>query len=203
MLLPVPILPPVPVLCMNEAAVKAALYQTELAKLLSIDPETRIVEEMCILGGKVRVDVCAINGFLHGYEIKSGSDNLERLPRQQDYYNKVFDKINIVADEKHVEKAVKIVPKHWGLISASKRFDGGCFLEEIWPARQNLEIDASALVQLLWRDEVLSILKVNGLARGLSQKSRRYLWKVMCRELDLLTIKASVRNCLKYRLDWR
>lgn len=187
---------------MNEAQIKAALYQSELARLFSDDPSTRVVEELCILGGKVRVDVSAINGQLHGYEIKSAADNLERLPRQQKHYNKIFDRITLVADEKHVVQAVKIVPPFWGLIAARSTPDG-VILNEIWPARQNYEVDPNALVQLLWRDEVLSILKVNGIARGLYKKSRKYLWKVMTSRLDLPIIQSSVRNCLKYRLDWR
>lgn len=187
---------------MNEAEVKKALYKSELSKLLTDDPSTRIVEEFCILGGKVRVDISAINGQLHGYEIKSSADNLERLPRQQKFYNQVFDKISIVADEKHVVKAVKIVPPCWGLISATN-MPHGVYLEQIWPARQNFDVDASALVQLLWREEALTILRVNGKGKGLSAKSRKYLWKAIVSELDLATIKSSVRNCLKYRMDWR
>lgn len=187
---------------MNEAQIKKALYDFELTRLCMEDPSTRIVDEFCILGGKVRVDVSAINGQLHGYEIKSASDNLDRLPRQQDYYNKVFDRITLVADEKHVEKAVKIVPPFWGLIAARSTPDG-VVLREIWPARQNLQVDSNALVQLLWRDEVLSVLRVNGIGKGLYKKSRKYLWKIMTSKLDLATIQSSVRNCLKYRLDWR
>jgi hypothetical protein len=186
---------------MNEADIKQALWATELNRLRQEDPTTRIVEEFCILGGKVRVDVCAINGQLHGYEIKSSVDNLSRLPRQQEYYNQVFDKITIVADEKHVHEAVKLVPPCWGLISASSSRDG-TRLEEIWPARQNFEVDASALVQLLWRDEVFSILKANGIRHGIWKKSRKHLWKIMTSRLELDTIKSCVRNCLKYRTDW-
>lgn len=187
---------------MNEADIKAALRETELKRLCLDDPSTRVVEEFCILGGKVRVDIAAINGQLHGYEIKSGVDNLDRLPKQQRFYNRVFDRITIVADEKHVEKAVKLLPQCWGLISVSRGFKG-VRLEEIWAARQNYEIDAEALVQLLWREEALSILKVNGFGRGMSNKSRKYLWKVIVTQLELPIIKSSVRNCLKYRLDWR
>lgn len=187
---------------MNEADIKQALYKTELAKVTIEDPSTRIVEELCILGGKVRVDVSAINGQLHGYEIKSSVDNLVRLPRQQKYYNQIFDRITIVTAEKHVTKAMKIVPQCWGLIAASS-MPHDTVLEQIWPARLNFDTDAEALVQLLWRDEALSILRVNGIGHGLSQKSRKYLWKVMVTCLDLPTIKSGVRNCLKYRMDWR
>lgn len=187
---------------LNEAQIKEALYKHDLARLCSDDPSTRIVEEFCILGGKVRVDVGAINGQLHGYEIKSAADNLDRLPRQQKYYNKIFDRITLVADEKHVVEAVKIVPPFWGLIAARSTPDG-VVLNEIWPARQNFEVDANALVQLLWRDEVMSVLRVNGISRGLYKKPRKFLWKVLTSRLELPAIQSSVRNCLKYRVDWR
>lgn len=186
----------------NEAQIKAALYQYELSRLYADDPTTRVVEEFCIVGGKVRVDVSAINGQLHGYEIKSAVDKLDRLPRQQQYYNKIFDRITLVADEKHVVQAVKIVPPFWGLIAARSTSDG-VVLNEIWPARQNFEVDPHSIVQLLWRDEAMSVLKVNGIARGMYKKSRKYLWKVITSRLDLPVIQSSVRNCLKYRVDWR
>ena len=187
---------------LNEAQIKKSLYEFELARLCQDDPSTRIVEEFCILGGKVRVDVSAINGQLHGYEIKSAVDKLDRLPRQQQFYNKIFDRITLVADEKHVVEAVKIVPPFWGLIAARSTPEG-VVLREIWPARQNTQVDPAALVQLLWRDEALSVLRVNGIGRGMYKKSRKFLWKMMTSNLDLATIQSCVRNCLKYRLDWR
>jgi hypothetical protein len=187
---------------MNEAEIKRELYKTELARLCQEDPSTRIVEEFGILGGQVRVDIGVINGQLHGYEIKSSVDNLARLPRQQSYYNQIFDRITIVADEKHVARAVKLVPSCWGLISASATAQG-VQLAEIWPARQNYQVDTDALVQLLWREEVLSILKSRGIGSQLNYKSRRQLWKLMTGRLEPATIKACVRHCLKYREDWR
>ncbi len=93
------------------------LYRTEIKKVLGEHPNSRVVDELELLRGVVRVDVAVISDTLHGYEIKSASDNLIRLPNQQEHYRKVFEKMTLVADEKHVEHAVKIVPDCWGLIS--------------------------------------------------------------------------------------
>ena len=32
------------------------------------DPETCIVEELCVPGGRARIDLVVVNGVLHGYE---------------------------------------------------------------------------------------------------------------------------------------
>jgi hypothetical protein len=44
------------------------------------DQDTRIVEEMGVWSGSVRIDIAIINGHLSGYELKSDRDTLERLP---------------------------------------------------------------------------------------------------------------------------
>ena len=73
------------------------------------------MDEFAILEGSGRIDVAVVNSKLHGYEIKSAVDTLERLPSQQESYSKVFDRITLVADERHIPEAVKILPPWWGL----------------------------------------------------------------------------------------
>ena len=51
--------------------------------MLGENPNSRVVDELELLRGVVRVDVAVISDTLHGYEIKSASDNLIRLPNQQ------------------------------------------------------------------------------------------------------------------------
>src|SRR4051812_34115152 len=62
-----------------------------------------------------RADVAAVNCSLRGYEIKSENDTLNRLPLQIPFYDRVFDFSVIVAAEKHLKYARKIVPQHWGI----------------------------------------------------------------------------------------
>src|SRR5262245_4058494 len=103
---------------LKDSDIRSALHQTEIQRLLQDDPYSRVVDELGIFEGACRVDVAVINGSLHGYEIKSSADTLERLPAQQSYYNQVFDRITLVADACHIEQAMQIVPPFWGLIVA-------------------------------------------------------------------------------------
>jgi hypothetical protein len=45
-------------------------------------PSTLILEELGLKHGAARIDIAVVNGDLHGYELKSDSDTLSRLPRQ-------------------------------------------------------------------------------------------------------------------------
>lgn len=187
---------------MKEHDVLSLLYQTEIKKILSEKPATRIVEELVLLRGKARVDLAAINDSLHGFEIKSASDNLDRLSTQQAAYRKVFDRMTLVADERHVEHAVKLLPNCWGLITVAMR-DGKPFANEIWPPMRNAELDRTALAQLLWRDEAIELMEYFGLARGMRDKPRKTLWKTLARELSTEELRTFVCYKLRTRKDWR
>lgn len=188
---------------MRELEVRRALHNTEVRRLLEEDPSSLVVDELGLFEGKYRIDVAVINRKLHGYEIKSKLDNLDRLPTQQGSYSRIFDRMTLVADEKHVAKAVEIVPPWWGLTAVSMR-DGVPHLNEIWPSRQNLNVEPHALCQLLWRDECLQVLKDLGLATGIIRtKSRKLMWKVLAKVLEPDELKATVHRTLKARDGWR
>jgi len=186
---------------MKEPDVRKLLYQTEIRKICRESPVTRVIDEMPVLRGAVRVDVAVINDSLHGYEIKSGSDRLDRLPAQQAGYRKVFDRMTLVADERHVEEAVKLVPRCWGLIAVGQR-DDRPYANEIWPALRNTELDPLALAQLLWREEAMELMEYFGLARGLSKKPRKFLWQTLARELTVPQLQAFVCYKLRMRKGW-
>ncbi|WP_168198409.1 sce7726 family protein [Crassaminicella thermophila] len=54
------------------------------------DPTTKLIHEMDVCFGTSRIDIAVINGKIHGYEIKSEQDTLDRLPAQIESYNKIF-----------------------------------------------------------------------------------------------------------------
>lgn len=85
----------------------------------SHDANTRIVEEMGIWSGSVRIDVAVINGELHGFELKSDRDTLARLESQAELYNQVFDRVTLVVGERHLDKAVSKIPDWWGVTCAA------------------------------------------------------------------------------------
>ncbi len=187
---------------MKESDVRNLLYRTELKRIKTEQPASRFVDELVLLRGLVRVDVAVINDSLHGYEIKSEADNLERLPAQQAAYRKVFDRMTLVADEKHVQQAVKILPACWGLIAVGVK-EGKPHANEIWPAIRNRELDRLALAQLLWREEAIELMDFFGLARGFRDKSRKVLWQALAKNLTTEELRSFVCYKLRTRKDWR
>ncbi len=187
---------------MHDADIRKILHEVEMKRICALDPSTRVIDELGIFEGKFRIDVAVVNGFLHGFEIKSAEDNLLRLESQQAAYNKVFDKLTLVADEHHVEEAMKVVPPWWGLMVAGTR-NGSPYVDEIWAPRLNPEVDANAICQLLWKEEALSILSQRKLSSGLRTARRRVLWETLTFSIELNELKEIVRDTLKNRENWR
>lgn len=186
----------------RDQEIRLALHAEWIKPRYLLDPASRSVDELVLMRGKHRVDVAVLNDEFHGFEIKSASDNLERLPAQQNCYSKVFDRISLVIDERHVERAVAIVPPCWGLL-AVRRAPQGTVIDEIWPARRNFKLDPHSLAQLLWRDEAIQILAERNLARGFRSKPRKLLWKAVAEKLSLEDLRNAVREAMKARTDWR
>ena len=173
-----------------------------LAKEHLHDSNTRVIEEFGLCQGSARVDVAVINGSIHGYEIKSERDTLYRLPRQQNIYNKVLDSITLVVSNKHLKKAEKEVPIWWGLCEA-QHIEDNVSIQIIRPPKKNKNIDPSALVQLLWRDEALGILTARNLQKGVVSKSREIIWDRILDNLSLDELRSEVRSHVKARQHWR
>lgn len=179
---------------------KAAL--TMLAARHQGDSTTRIVEEMGIWSGSVRVDIAVINGSLSGYEIKSDRDTLGRLPLQQDLYSRVFDSVELIVGRRHVEKATALVPGWWGVTLATDGYDGKVDLASVRPAGSNPTIDPFLVAQLLWKDEAIAILDGQGLARGWKSKRAKLVHQHLAASVPLDELRMHVRTSLKNRTEW-
>ena len=187
---------------MHDADIRKILHEVDLKLICALEPTTRVIDELGIFEGKFRIDVAVVNGFLHGYEIKSAEDNLDRLQAQQAAYNKVFDKLTLVADEHHVKEAMKVVPPWWGLMVAGMR-NGAPYIDEIWAPRLNPQVDPFAICQLLWKEEAMSILQERKLSAGLGTSRRKVLWEKLTLSMDLNELREIVRETLKNRGNWR
>lgn len=175
-----------------------------LEKLSTVhqDDDTRIINELVVCGGQSRVDVAVVNGVLHGYEIKSESDTLIRLESQMADYNKVFERITIVAADGYVPKIKDIVPDWWGIIKVQNK-RGNVVLKQVKKGRKNPSLDALSLVQLLWKDEALDVLKEKGLHRGFLSKPRTVLFERLVEYIPLNELVTIVNRKLKSRTGWR
>ncbi|MCA9815850.1 MAG: sce7726 family protein [Cyanobacteriota/Melainabacteria group bacterium] len=190
-------------LIMKEEAVREALHTFLRDNLKDKYFNSLIIDELGLMEGSFRVDMAVIHkDEMHGFEIKSAADNLKRLPAQQENYCKVFDRMTLVCDQKHVAEALEIVPKWWGLICVSEK-DDRPYLNEIWPSRTNFEVDPYSMCQLLWREEAFALLRENGMHRGFRKGSRKKMWKALASTLDTSEIRRAIRLKLAARKDWR
>lgn len=164
--------------------------------------EHRIVEELAVCDGDARVDLALINGKLCGYEIKSDKDTLERLPNQIDSYNKTFDNITIVVGRKYEKKIKKEVPLWWGIKVAYKNKNELVCIEEIRASKKNKTINTRSVIELLWRQEIATLLKSKGIT-GISSKNRRELRDIAIKAISPNEIINYTRETLKTREGWR
>lgn len=182
---------------MRDIDIREAL-RLEMECVHKTDPGTRIIEEMGLCQGLARVDLAVVNGTLHGYEIKSDQDTLARLPGQADVYSRIFDYVTIVTAKAHEHKLREVVPHWWGIRVAVKS-ESSISLQTRRRARRNESIDAYCVAQLLWKDEVLSILERLGLAEGYRSKARPVLWRRLVSSLTVSELSEVVRESVKRR----
>lgn len=161
----------------------------------------RVIEELAVCDGDARVDVAVANDRLCGYEIKSGADTLKRLALQQKCYDKTFDAISIVVGEKFKDDIEEYIPDYWGVYVVCKD-DSGCKIKMRRAAKENKNVEAESLLELLWKEELIKFLKDAGV-KGISGKNRRLLRQMAIDNFTLKEIKNYTREVLKGRQDWR
>ncbi|HEX8583842.1 MAG TPA: sce7726 family protein [Allosphingosinicella sp.] len=186
---------------MRDRDVRCAVL-AHLAELHLNDAGTRIVQEMGVWAGSARIDIAVINGELTGFELKSPRDTLDRLPQQAEIYNLVFDRVCLVAADKHLRKAAELVPKWWGTCSVREDINGKAVLQPRRAGKRNPGRDPFILAQLLWRDEALALLGRHGLAKGYRTKPAKVIHQRLADELPLQELGEGVRTALKARPEW-
>jgi len=177
-----------------------------LKKVLSehvADPNVLVVEELGLEHGACRVDIAVVNGYLHGYELKSDSDNLQRLPAQIAAYSKVFDRATLVLGEKHLETASSILPSWWGIKVAHVGARGAVNIDTHRPIENNPDVSSFHLAHLLWKPEAIDILRQMGVTDNLSRLNRSALYNLLAETVPLQELRRHVREALKLRTKWR
>ena len=81
-------------------------------------PDTLVIDELGLAHARVRIEVAVINGCIHGYEINSAKDNLDRFATQIDIYLQTLQKLTFVAASKHVAAIMSHAPEWCGVIAA-------------------------------------------------------------------------------------
>ncbi len=188
---------------LNDSDIRNALY-VKLGSHIEFldDPTTVVIDELDICSGLARIDVAVVNGKLHGYEIKSERDNLDRLPSQIEFYSRVFDKMTLVVSKTHLKKARKIIPQWWGIDCVTKD-DSNIFIKTLRQPKINKQVQVFNLTELLWKPELLELLYSKKIIKGLKSKTRSQLGEIVVQNIEKEEFSIFMRNTLKAREDWR
>lgn len=186
---------------MRDIDVRQALWRKVLADHIK-DPRTRVVPELGVAYGEARVDIAVVNGRLHGFEIKSDSDTLARLPAQVEAYSRVFDRVTLVAGSKHITALMALIPDWWGIKIATSGVRNAIHFTDLRATSHNPGVDGASLAALLWRDEAVAALTAQGI-KGIKSKPRAQLATLLAETLSLKELSHVVREAIKSREDWR
>lgn len=186
----------------NDLIIRSALMKS-LNKTHIKDKKVRIIEELGVKHGESRVDVAVVNGIIHGYEIKSDKDTLQRLPKQMSIFNSIFNKVSLVVGKSHLYDAINILPDWWGVIVAKINTKGCVDFNLIREAEENRERDSISLARLLWKNEALELLEEKNKAKGFYSKSRDSIYKKLSTIFDQKTLERKVREAIFFRENWR
>ncbi|MFD4958433.1 sce7726 family protein [Microbacterium sp. NPDC058389] len=188
---------------MRDVDVRVALHEWLREQHHNELSQMRIVDELAI-AGQVRVDTAVLNGSFAGFEIKSASDTLRRLPRQVEVYSAVLDYATLVVARNHAAKARQLLPRWWGVMEAVSRTSGDpVVLRTTREPKPNPHFEPRVLSTLLWRSEALDELELRGIADGVRSKPNQVLWNRLCDSLDPQEVRQIVRERLKARSGWR
>ncbi len=186
----------------TDSDIRSALH-TKRLRHLKAHPDTLVIDELGLAHAKSRIDVAVINGCIHGYEIKSAKDTLDRLGTQIDIYRQTLQKLTIVAAPRHVGGVLVGAPNWCGVIEAEKGPRGGIHFGVVRNARVNPDIDPVMMAHLLWRTEVIVLLTQIGYAPKEMRRPRKQLYEMLCEVLTLREITVSIRTFMAERQRWR
>jgi len=186
----------------NDQEIRAALHRKKLRTYRNAG-DVIIVDELGLSHARVRIDVAVISAEVHGFEIKSSLDTLERLPGQLEFYSKGLSRLTLVCAGKHLAKAERIVPDWCGLILAEKGPRGGITFETVRRARANPSVDAIQVAHLLWHSEAAELLAGFGASPRELKRSRLQLYIDLAAQMPIADLIAAIRNFMVQRSTWR
>lgn len=178
---------------LNDKDIRNIIYKSFSGK----QEESRILEEFPM--GDSRADMLLVTKTrLIGFEIKSDRDTFVRLERQIRDYEKFFDTNYLVVGTYHVEEALRTVPAHWGIYEVYESADGEFVTELVRSASMALKDNTEEKLYLLWRNELMRIVRDYRLAKGNLQRKDKMISKIT-RGLTVPVIQSEICSALLNR----
>lgn len=182
--------------------IRQALHQKRLAHLRH-HPNTIVVDELGLAHAKSRIDVAVINGCIHGYEIKSGLDTLDRFEGQFEIYRQTLQKLTFVLSPRHVENVQQKAPEWCGLIEASLGSRKSVHFRVLRRPSKNPDVDPVMMAHLLWRPEAVRLLLELGHVEKELRGPRIELYRMISAKLKAADIIVKIREAMIKRQVWR
>ena len=162
-----------------------------------------IIDELGLAHAQSRIDLAVFNGHLHGYEIKSAADTLDRLPRQLAIYRSALQKLTLVVASRHLEAAEAIVPDWCGLTEIIDGPRGGMIFTSRRRAHLNPDLDPFMLAHLLWHAEAQDLLRARGASKAEVNVPRKRLYRMLADEIPVRELAPAVKAAMVSRTGWR
>jgi hypothetical protein len=162
-----------------------------------------IIDELGLAHAQSRIDLAVFNGHLHGYEIKSAADTLDRLPRQLAIYRSALQKLTLVVASRHLEAAEAIVPDWCGLTEIIDGPRGGMIFTSRRRAHVNPDLDPFMLAHLLWHPEAQDLLRARGASKAEVNIPRKRLYRMLADEIPVRELAPAVKAAMASRTGWR
>lgn len=163
-----------------------------------------VIHELGLAHAKRRVDVTVIGDDLHGYEIKSGKDRLDRLKGQMQIYTKALHRLTLVVASKHLEPTLKVVPAWCGLTEIQINSEDRIIQKDVRKPKPNPSVDPFILAHLLWRSEVIEILSnCDGTPPSHLHASRTELYKLLVEKISEDELPRLIKRSMMNRKYWR
>lgn len=162
-----------------------------------------IIDELGLT--RIVADVAVLNeNMFAGYEIKSDGDTLARLPLQATMYSKVFSHSYLVATSKHVDKALELIPDHWGVIQATYDQDSQKVLfTTVRESSASTEVSKAFIARLLWKEELLHALESLKIDKGVRSKNKRIMRQRLNSHVSTQELQNIVCRYMLKRKDWK
>jgi hypothetical protein len=186
----------------KDSEIRSALHEKKL-KAFRVAPDTIVVDELGLSHAKARIDVAVINGSVHGYEIKSSLDTLNRLPTQLELYTQCLEKLTLVCAPCHIKRVAAIAPNWCGILIAEKGARGAVKFTTVRRASTNKHIDPVQLAHLLWRPEAVTLLSRFESNKKVLNKPRKQLYEALAAVLTIPQMTAAIREFMQLRRAWR
>lgn len=182
--------------------IRAALHSKKLIRHRQCN-DTLVIDELGLSHARSRIDIAVLNGTLHGYEIKSECDTLERFDVQLDTYRKALGRLTVVCSTKHLSAVLTHAPDWCGVIEARRGARGAVLFSTHRRASANPCLDREVLAQLLWRDEAFQLLRSRGIPTSDLKGPRRELYALISNLCSKEEIMSEIKAAIRQRENWR